>query len=298
MPSQAVEGRNISPQLAVRLLELQQGEITEYHIYRRLAGVQKDSHNRDVLLRMADEELSHYKILKRYTGKDLKPEWISVLLYSLMARLLGLTFGVKLMEKRENEAIGTYREIGRIIPEAEHVLSQEEEHEKAIIDMLDEKSLRYVGSVVLGINDALVEFTGSLAGFTLALQDTRIVAAAGLIMGIAAALSMGASEYLSQKTEESGNNPLTAAFYTGGAYLATVIILILPFLLVDEALSAYAVTLTAAIVVIVLFTFYTAVARDLPFWRRFIEMAAISLGIAAISFGIGILVRTFLNVEI
>jgi len=298
MPSQEVEGRNISPELVAWLLELQQGEITEYHIYRRLAGLQKDDHNRDVLLKMAGEELSHYKILKRYTGKDPAPQWIRVLFYSFIARFFGLTFGVKLMEKRENKAIDTYREIARVIPEAEEVLSQEEEHEMAIIGMLDEKSLKYVGSVVLGINDALVEFTGSLAGFTLALQETRIVAAAGLIMGIAAALSMGASEYLSQKSERSGNNPVTAALYTGSAYIATVIILILPFLVMTGAMEAYAITLAAAIAIIVLFTFYTAVAQDLPFWRRFIEMAAISLGIAAISFGIGILVRIFLNVDI
>ncbi|NYT07095.1 MAG: rubrerythrin family protein [Methanomicrobiales archaeon] len=281
-----------------RLTELQRGEITEFHIYRRLAAAQKNAHNRVVLQRMAEEEHSHYRILRRYTGKDLPPQWRRVWVYSVTAMLFGLTFGVKLMEKRENEAIATYREIARVIPEAEQVLSQEEEHELEIIGMLDERSLRYVGSVVLGINDALVEFTGSLAGFTLALQQTRIIAAVGLIMGIAAALSMGASEYLSQKSEASGNNPVTAALYTGGAYMITVIVLILPFLLMTRPLPAYAITLAAAIVIIVFFTFYTAIAKDLPFWRRFIEMAAISLGIAAISFGIGILVRTFLNVQI
>ncbi len=298
MPDGEVEDPHLSPELLSRLTELQRGEITEFHIYQRLAAAEKDAHNREVLLKMAEEEHSHYTILRRYTGKDLQPEWRRVWINSVTARLFGLTFGVKLMEKRENEAIETYREVARVIPEAREVLSQEQGHEMAIIGMLDEKSLRYVGSVVLGINDALVEFTGSLAGFTLALQQTRIVAGAGLIMGIAAALSMGASEYLSQKSEATGNNPVTAALYTGGAYMVTVIILILPFLLMTKALSAYAVTLAAAIVIIVLFTFYTAIAMDLPFWRRFIEMAAISLGIAAISFGIGILVRTFLNVQI
>jgi VIT1/CCC1 family predicted Fe2+/Mn2+ transporter len=298
MPDGENQGRDLSPELISRLRELQKGEITEFHIYRRLAAAQKDPHNQDVLLKMAEEEHSHYTILRRYTETDLTPDWLRVWFYSVTARLFGLTFGVKLMEKRENEAIDTYGKIAREIPEAEQVLAQEEEHEMAIIGMLDEKSLRYVGSMVLGINDALVEFTGSLAGFTLALQETRIVAAVGLIMGIAASLSMGASEYLSQKSEESGNNPFTAALYTGGAYLVTVIILILPFLLMTSPLTAYAITLASAIIIIVLFTFYTAVARDLPFWRRFIEMAAISLGIAAISFAIGILVRIYLNVDI
>ena len=298
MPGREDEEQALSPELISRLNELQKGEITEYHIYRRFAAVQKDPHNREVLLRMAEEEHSHYRILKRYTGKDPNPDWLRVWIYSVTASLFGLTFGVKLMEKRENEAIDSYGEIARMIPEAERVLSQEKEHEMAIVGMLDEKSLRYVGSLVLGINDALVEFTGSLAGFTLALQNTRIIAAVGLIMGIAAALSMGASEYLSQKSEMSGNNPYTAALYTGAAYMVTVIILILPFLLMTSPISAYTITLASAIIIIVLFTFYTAVAQDLPFWRRFIEMAAISLGIAAISFAIGILIRIYLNVEI
>ena len=152
--------------------------------------------------------------------------------------------------------------------------------------------------MVLGINDALVEFTGSLAGFTLALQNTRLIAATGLIMGVAASLSMGASEYLSRKSEVSENNPLTAAVYTGGAYVVTVILLILPFLLMSDPLKAYAITLALAILIIVLFTFYTSVAKDLPFLKRFAEMAAISLGIAAISFVIGIFVRIYLNVEV
>jgi VIT1/CCC1 family predicted Fe2+/Mn2+ transporter len=293
------EGEKVlTPELLARLEVLQKGEITEYHIYRKLAALIPDPHNRAVLENMADEELGHYSLWKRFTERDVGPDRLKTEFYSLVSRIFGLTFGIKLMEKRESEAVETYREISVYIPEAAEILQDEEEHELQIIGMLDEKSLRYVGSVVLGINDALVEFTGSLAGFTLALQNTQLIAAAGLIMGIAASLSMGASEYLSQKSEGSANNPLTAAFYTGGAYVLTVVVLIMPFLLLSEPLQAYAITLSLAILIIVLFTFYTSVAKDLPFLKRFAEMAAISLGIAGISFVIGIIVRIYLNVEV
>ena len=57
-------------------------------------------------------------------------------------------------------------------------------------------------------------------------------------------------------------------------------------------------TLLAAVLVIFLFTFYLSIAKDLPFWRRFVEMLAISFGIAAISFVIGMVIRTVLNVNI
>ncbi|MDD1706523.1 MAG: VIT1/CCC1 transporter family protein [Methanoregulaceae archaeon] len=297
MPAEEGE-RAITPELRSRVEMLQKGEITEYLIYRKVAALVLDPHNRSVLEKMADEEHGHYLFWKRYSGKDVGPDRAKVWFYSLVSRLFGLTFGIKLMEMRESESVEMYREISAYIPETAGILRHEEEHEMQIIGLLDEKSLRYVGSVVLGINDALVEFTGSLAGFTLALQNTQLIAAAGLIMGIAASLSMGASEYLSQKSERSENNPLTAALYTGGAYVLTVVVLIIPFLLLTEPLKAYAITLALAILIIVLFTFYTSVAKDLPFLKRFAEMAAISLGIAGISFVIGLLVRIFLTVEV
>jgi VIT1/CCC1 family predicted Fe2+/Mn2+ transporter len=57
-------------------------------------------------------------------------------------------------------------------------------------------------------------------------------------------------------------------------------------------------TLLGAVMVIFLFTFYISVAKDLPFWRRFGEMLVISLGIAAISFVIGVLIRTVLHINV
>lgn len=149
---------------------------------------------------------------------------------------------------------------------------------------------------MLGLNDALVEFTGSLAGFTFALQDPTIIAMVGFIMGIAASLSMGASEYLSQKTDSGGGNPLTAATYTGLAYIVTVVVLILPYLFLPDPFIALLFTLGGALAIIVLFTFYTSVAKDLPFWKRFSEMAILSMGIAAVSFIIGVIVRTAFGV--
>ncbi|MCC7469276.1 MAG: VIT1/CCC1 transporter family protein [Burkholderiaceae bacterium] len=290
--------RALAPELLERIEVFQKGEINEYKIYQNLAAQIPDLHNRQVLEKMAREELSHYSFWKGLSGRDVQPDRLKLVFYLLVARLFGLTFGIKLMEKRESEAVETYREILLFIPEAARILADEEEHEHQIVGMLDEKRLRYVGSVVLGINDALVEFTGSLAGFTLALQNNQLIAAAGLIMGIAASLSMGSSEYLSQKSERSDNNPLTAALYTGGAYVLTVVVLIMPFLLMNQPLQAFALTLILGILIIVLFTFYTSVAKDLPFLKRFSEMATISLGIAAISFVIGILVRVYLNVEV
>jgi VIT1/CCC1 family predicted Fe2+/Mn2+ transporter len=184
------------------------------------------------------------------------------------------------------------------IPETREMLINEETHERELIALVDEERLKYVGSVVLGLNDALVEFTGTLAGLTFALQNTQIIAITGLIMGVAASLSMGASEYLSQRSDGGPTNPVKASVYTGFTYIATVALLILPFLVLKNPYYALVFTLMGAVLVIFLYTFYISVAKDLPFWKRFGEMILISLGIAAISFVIGIFIRTVLNINV
>lgn len=280
------------------LLALQKGEITEHLIYTKIAATTPDSHNREVLTRIAGEELAHYGIWKRYTKCDVAPDTLKVWFYYLIARLLGLTFAIKLMEGVEKQAQSADQAIPFTIPEISGILKNEEVHERELIALIDEERLKYVGSVVLGLNDALVEFTGTLAGLTFAIQNTQIIAVVGLVMGVAASLSMGASEYLSQRSDGGPTDPIKASVYTGITYIVTVALLILPFLLFSSPYIALMFTLLAAIVVIFVFTFYVSVAKDLPFYRRFAEMAAISLGIAAISFLIGIAIRVVLNVNI
>jgi len=50
------------------------------------------------------------------------------------------------------------------------------------------------------------------------------------------------------------------------------------------------------ILIILIFTYYISVAKEIPFKKRFLEMALISLGIAAISFGIGVLIKIFFGI--
>jgi len=217
----------------------------------------------------------------------------------LISKLFGITFGIKLMERGEEKAQITYEKISKTIPDAKDIVEDEDEHERQLLDLIDEERLRYVGSMVLGLNDALVELTGALAGFTLALQNTRVVAMTGLITGVAASLSMATSEYLSTKSEGGGSQkPLRAAVYTGFAYVLTFLLLIFPYLILANAYACLGLTMLDALLIIFLFTYYISVAKDLPFGRRFLEMALISLGVAGLTFAIGFLIRAFLNVEI
>jgi VIT1/CCC1 family predicted Fe2+/Mn2+ transporter len=290
----------IDDELKKKILIFQRNEITEHYIYRKLAQSVKDEQNKQVLLDISDEELQHYQIWKTYTNQDVKPSQLMLLKYYLIARILGITFGVKLMEKGEESAQVSYHDIAHQVSDARRIIRDENEHENKLIGMINEERLTYVGSIVLGLNDALVELTGALAGFTFAFQNTRLIALAGLITGIAASLSMGASEYLSTKSEadeEGLKDPVKASVYTSLAYILTVVFLILPFFVLPNVYVALGATLVNALIVILLFTFYVSVAKDLPFRKRFLEMATLSLCVAALTFAIGFLIRTFLGID-
>ncbi|WP_456475396.1 VIT1/CCC1 transporter family protein [Candidatus Pyrohabitans sp.] len=281
-----------------RISIVQKNEITEHIIYKRLSESVKEPHNRDILRQISRDELRHYKFWRKYTRRDVKPDRLKIWRYLIISRIFGITFGIKLLERGEKQAQLIYEEISRSMPEAESIVSDENEHEKQLINLIDEERLRYIGSMVLGLNDALVELTGALAGFTFALQNTQLIAATGLITGIAASLSMAASEYLSVKSEGGAQNPFKAATYTGTTYVLTVLFLIFPYLVFENLYLCLGVTIFNALMVILIFTFYISIARDIPFRKRFSEMAVISLGIAALSFSIGFIIRGFLNVEV
>ncbi|MBN1695779.1 VIT1/CCC1 transporter family protein [candidate division WOR-3 bacterium] len=276
----------------------QKNEITEYHIYSNIARLVKEQKNKKVILDIANEELRHAKFWQTITKKDIKPDRWQIFKFTLIARFLGFTFAIKLMEKGEEQAQVNYMEIAEYIPEAEQIAEEEEKHENELINLLDEERLNYMGSIVLGLNDALVELTGSLAGLSFALQKTRLIAAVGIITGIAASLSMGASEYLSTKAEGNTEKALKSSLYTGAAYIITVLLLVLPYFIFDNYFFALMTTLIVGVLIIFLFNYYVSIAKDLPFRKRFLEMTFLSLGIAALSFVIGIVIRVTLGADI
>ncbi len=291
--------KKISEKAMSIILKMQQNELDESIIYRKIAKWAKGEENKKILSRLADEEEKHYFIWNKYTKKEIRPRWGKIFRTCLLARIFGFTFAVKLMEKGEEGAQEEYAALLEEIPESAAIREQEEEHEKALLGILDEERLQYVGSMVLGLNDALVELAGSLAGFTFALQNSRLVALSGLIVGISATFSMASSEFLSAKSE-GREDALKSCSYTGIAYLITVVLLVLPYLLFrpDQYLPALILMLLIIVAIIFSFTYYTSVAKDQPFFSRFLEMTLISVGVSVLSFGVGLLAKRFLGIDL
>ncbi len=292
-------GKELSKKALDIVLKMQQNELTESVIYKEIARFAKGEENKKTLLRLAGEERAHYEIWKKYTGVEMKPQKGKVRKFKLLAKILGFTFAVKLMENGEAGAQEEYSVLAQEVEESVQIRKEEEEHEAALLEMLDEERLQYVGSMVLGMNDALVELTGSLAGFTFAMQNTRLIALSGLIMGISATFSMASSEFLAAKSE-GRSDALKSCSYTGIAYLITVALLILPYLIFgnEQYMAALFSMLAVVILIIAGFTYYISVAKGEKFKPRFLEMAGISIGVAVISFVVGILAKHFLGVDL
>ena len=289
---------NLTSKDLKKFIRFQRNEYTESIVYDRLASIEKNTSNSKVLRMISAEEKAHYYTLKKYTNTEVKPNRWRIAKYYWLARILGITFAIKLMESSENSA---HQEYARYT-ECEDLqrLSREEEiHEEKLIGLINEERLEYMGSVVLGLNDALVEFTGALAGFTLALSDHKLIALTGSITGIAAALSMASSEYLSTKSEgDKSKHPAKAAIYTGIAYIITVVALVTPFILISNVLIALGVMLAMALIIIALFNYYYSVARGESFRKRFMEMVVLSFSVAGISFLIGYALKTFTGIDV
>lgn len=281
------------------LCTLQKREITDHLVYSRIARSKKHDTHAAILSEIAADEQKHYETWKKYTKKDFAPHRIKAAWYTLLFWVFGYTFVLRLMEQGERKAQEAYTALPHALVEINMLISDEEKHEKLLVSLLEEERLKYLGAIVLGLNDALVELSGSLAGYTFAFANTQMIAMAGIITGTAATLSMAASNYLAEK--ENGNpHALKASFYTGGAYLITVALLVTPYLIFPEEmyLAALALMLIAVIVVIFVFNYYVSVAQDTPFWSRFGKMTAISLGVALISFFIGLTAKTLLGIDI
>ena len=288
----------LDPKTEKQLLKAQKNEITEHFIYEKLSKSAKEPHNKRVLKQIADEELKHHDICINFSCQDVKPNRLKVWMYYLMSLVFGVTFSLKFMERAEVRDHLIYSELSEAVPETIEIARDEIRHEKQLLDLIDDERLNYISDIVRGMNVAIVEITGALAGFTLAFQNRGLVVEAVIIIGIIMLLSVISTEYLAAKAAFHITNPIKSLLYAGIANMFTIFILVLPFLLLGNIYAALAVTVVAAVIIIYIFAFYISVVRDISIKKRFFEMTLISLGITGLAFGIGLLARLILHIEV
>ena len=275
-------------------------EYRDYVTYRELAKTETSPGFKKILEALVEHEMEDYRFWLPYcTKQSHRVNPVEIWMLKAMRRLLGLTFTAKLLEGNERGAIRNYTVFLKDADEAmrakiEEIIRHEKRHEQEMISQIKEERVSFLSSIVLGVNDGLVELTGALVGFAFALRHHQVVAILGAVTGIAASLSMAASAYMQARHEE-GKEPKKAALYTGGAYLLVVALLVSPYALIPDIYLAVGVMFGLSILLIVGLSFYSSVLFGRDFKRQVGEMLMFSLGVAAVTFLLGSLARSLLG---
>ncbi len=144
------------------------------------------------------------------------------------------------------------------------------------------KDFNYTGSIILGMHDAIVSLTGLIVGLSFAFTDSNIIVLSCIISSITASLSMGAANYLATKTTHK-QHAIRAALYTCAAYIITCIILILPFVIFYNRITA--LLSVFILVILIIYTFNRIVYRRIN--KHFYEMLTICFIVSLVAFLIG-----------
>ena len=290
----------------MKALYIQQArtELTEHIVYGKLAAREKNPENRAALEKLSAQELTHYEFWKTLLPAEIdpKPHALTVFVTPLLRIVLGATFTTKLLEGHETNAVANYKAILSQIPATHQerlklIIEDEKSHEMALIGEIKEKRVAYLGFIVLGLADAIVEITGVHAGFLGVTGETLIAGVAGIIVGFAAAISMGSASYLQAK-QDPDKSAFISAFATGGAYLFSVVLLALPYFLIRSMVPAFVLSTSVGIILIAFFTFYgTVVFEGRKFWREFFEATGLMLGTAVATFVWGYIVGQIFHVN-
>lgn len=268
-------------------------EYKDYVVYRALARVERNPQRRVVLEKLAEQEWRHFEFWSEVA--EVKPAAWRVGLYAyllvLLRFLLGVTFVVKLLERNEREVIARYRSVERLfvgerLERLRRIIEEEESHEEAFIAQLDETLVKYMGALVLGLADAIVEITAAHAGALGSTNSTIVAGVVGLIVGVGASISMASASFLQTK-HEVGKSPVVAALVTGVGYMVAVAFMSLPFFLTHDIYVAFVASIAVAIALAFVLTFQAAVYAGRDFRFEFIQTVGLLLGTAMFTYLLG-----------
>ncbi len=267
-------------------------EYADSILYKDLATIEKDPHNKEQLIKLSEQEYGHYIFWKQFTPgyEPVVGPWF-LFQFRLMRKIFGLTFTIKFLERHEHVVVEEYKEVlkelvGERKVELEKILRDEQEHESFFIGQIQETVVKYIGFISLGLADAIVEVTGVHAGLLGVTNSTLYAGVSGLIVGFSAAISMGSAAYIQCK-QDPNRSPIVSAVMTGVSYIISVALLAVPYFLTKGMGLAFGLSIIMGIVLIGTLTFYSTVVFDRKFWRDFLETVGLMLATAAVTFLLG-----------
>jgi len=269
-------------------------EYVDHMVYFKLANYEKSEERKEILNKLAMQEKGHMEFWAKQIGNNLKIR--STLRFKIyfmifLRYLFGLTFAIKFLERNEKRVISEYKKAlanmdGENRSRLEEIIKDETEHEDYWISQIKEGSVRYIGFIVLGLADAIVEITGVHAGFLGVTASTIVAGIAGLVVGVSASIAMAAAAYLQAKEGNIGN-PRLSAVYTGISYILAAVALAAPYFLTHIMWIAFMASLIVALSLLAYFTFYSAVLSERVFTRDYLLNSGLVMLSAFVSFFFG-----------
>jgi VIT1/CCC1 family predicted Fe2+/Mn2+ transporter len=267
-------------------------EFREYVVYRTLARVERRGDRRALLERLAGQELDHFRFWSRFA--EVRPGrwvWLYAYFMAFLRLFFGVTFVVKLLERGEEAAVARYRSVESLLPEGDRealrrIIKEEEEHERFLIAQIDDVFVKYMGALVLGLADAIIEITAAHAGALGTTNSTVVAGVVGLIVGVGAAISMASASYLQTK-HETGRSPAVAALVTGVGYIFAVVLMSLPYFLVHDIYLAFGASILVGVALAFVLTFQAAVYAERDFKFEFLQTVGLLLGTAFLTYLLG-----------
>lgn len=154
----------------------------------------------------------------------------------------------------------------------------------------------YIHSGFFGVEDSLVSTTGALAGIAIGAGSKSVILLTALVIIAVESTSMGASEFISEETEEdiekekAPANPIFSGIIIFVSYVLAGIIPLAPYIFLPH-LQAIPVSIVAALAgLIVLGLFKGKITHKSPL-RAAIEVFVIGGTAAAIGLVVGIIFK-------
>ncbi len=268
--------------------------LMHYHIYDTLSSHEHDERLRDLmteLARITKDEFAFWGRKGMVRGDEARHS-IFPFGYVILRRLLGVTMTTHLIINRERARLSHFEAYCADCLDLDERKAVEAmiTRSLALVPADKDPQFRFFSYIVLGFNDALIELTGALVGFSLALREPKIVIVAGLVTGITAAASISASAYL-EAEHESGRDPHRAAFYSGMSYLGVGALLVAPFIITGSVFWGTAIMLVTALLLVFVLALYSSVILGKSYLHQVRQILALSLGVAFISFSVGYLLN-------
>lgn len=286
----------MQPQVALKYASEELFNVT---LYEWLAHAAPTPAMSELLMKFAAQERSHYNFWKQWLTKEATYSKFRLWWYKLLFRLLGTSFVLRILEQKEHQTIETYRRIAPALPEPARselyrLIQDEEKHEAEFLEAIrgEEPQLRYLGFIVLGLSDAIIEVTGVHAGFLGASHRPLTAGLAGLIVGFAASISMASAAYLQAKQNQTVSAS-RSAIYTGVSYIIAVILLALPYFSFGSIGWAFWVSVLLAVGMVMSFVYYSSVVFERSFRGEVIESLIVLGTTAVLSYGFGEVLRRF-----